>query len=88
MRTGPRPVLRLVALFVLAPLLAVVLILVLLLFHVDPHLVFLPGHLLRHGLLRVGIHAPNAMGVLTTVAVWWGIVVVVWLAARRVGRRM
>jgi len=74
---------RAVALLVLAPALAVVLILVLLLFHVDPHLVFLPGHLLRNALQRLGIHAPNAIGVITTVVVWWGIVVIAWFAARR-----
>jgi hypothetical protein len=42
-----RTTFRLLAIFVLAPLLAAVLIATLLLFGVEPHLVFLPGHALK-----------------------------------------
>jgi hypothetical protein len=75
-----RPVLTAVALLVVAPIGAAVIISVLLLFGVTPHLVFLPGFAVRTAL---GFHTPNAVGVLVTVAVWWAIIVVIWLAARR-----
>ena len=83
----PRALLALVALLVLAPTLAVVIISALLLFGVDPHLVFLPGHVVKSRLEAVGFHSPNWVGVLSTVVVWWGIVLLVWLAVRRVWRR-
>ncbi|HUP59050.1 MAG TPA: hypothetical protein VNA69_01385 [Thermoanaerobaculia bacterium] len=78
-----RPVLTLVALFLLAPALAAVLIATLLLVGVDPHLVFLPGHAVRSGLKALGVHAPNPVGVLSTFVFWWGIIVSVWLTLRR-----
>jgi hypothetical protein len=74
--------LRLLAIFVLAPLLAAVLIATLLLLGAPPHLVFLPGHTLKAWLGGLGYHVPNAAGVLTTVAVWWAIILVIWLALR------
>ena len=80
---GSRTPLRLVALLLLAPLLAVVLIAALLLFGVEPHLVFLPGHALKSWLGNLGIHAPNAVGVIATTVVWWAIIVLVWLGLRR-----
>ena len=61
----------LIFLLVLAPIGAVVIIAALLLFGVDPHTVFLPGHALKAALSGRGIQAPNAVGVLTTVFVWW-----------------
>jgi len=76
-------VLTLVALFVVAPIGAAVLISVLLLFGVTPHLVFLPGFAIRSKLAALGIHAPNAVGVLVTLVAWWAIIVIVWLAVRR-----
>jgi hypothetical protein len=76
-----------VALFVVAPIGAAVLIGALLLFGVEPRLVFLPGHFVRARLAGFGVHAPNAVGVLTTVAVWWAILVAVWLIVRRLWRR-
>lgn len=76
----------LVALLVLAPLLAVVLIATLLLVGVEPHSVFLPGHFVKSRLEAVGVHAPNAVGVLTTVVFWWAIIVSVWLVLRRLWR--
>jgi hypothetical protein len=76
-----------IALLVVAPIGAAVIISVLLLFGVTPHLVFLPGFAVRSKLASLGFHAPNAVGVLTTLAVWWAIIVIVWLAVRRLWRR-
>jgi hypothetical protein len=81
-----RPVLGLVALLVLAPILAAVLICTLLLLGVEPHLVFLPGFFIKSRLEAFGFHVPNAVGVLTTGILWWAIVVSVWLALRRLRR--
>jgi hypothetical protein len=72
-----------IALLVVAPVGAAVIISVLLLFGVTPHLVFLPGFAVRAKLAALGIHAPNAVGVLVTLVVWWAIIVMVWLAVRR-----
>lgn len=77
----------LVALLVLAPLFAVVLIASLLLLGVEPHSVFLPGFFVRSRLAAFGVNAPNAVGVLTTVVCWWAIIVLVWLVLRRLWRR-
>jgi len=82
-----RTLLALIALLVLAPALAAVLISALLLFGVDPHLVFLPGHGLRGWLERAGVHASNRAGVLTTVIFWWALIVLVWVALRSLRRR-
>jgi hypothetical protein len=79
-------VLALVALLVLAPLLAAVIISTLLLFGVHPHWVFMPGFFVKSRLEAVGLHVPNAVGVLSTVFVWWAIIVSVWLALRRLWR--
>jgi hypothetical protein len=68
-------VLTLIALFVVAPIGAAVVISVLLLFGVTPHLVFLPGFAARSKLAALGFHAPNAVGVLVTLVVWWAIIV-------------
>lgn len=76
-----------IALFVIAPIGSAVIISVLLLFGVTPHLVFLPGLAVKAKLAALGIHAPNAIGVLVTLVVWWALIVIVWLAARRVWRR-
>jgi len=84
MVAGRRAVFGLIAYLVLAPLLAVVIICTLLLFGVEPHWVFLPGHFAKSSLEALGFHIPNAVGVLTTVAVWWVIIVLVWLLLRRV----
>jgi hypothetical protein len=75
-----------IALLVVASIGAAVIISVLLLFGVTPHLVFLPGFAVRSKLAALGFHAPNAVGVLTTLAVWWAIIVIVWLAVRRLWR--
>jgi hypothetical protein len=83
---GARP-LRLVALLLLAPTLAALILVTLLLLGVDPHLVFLPGHLVKGSLELLGLHVPNRVGVLTTFALWWFIVVVVWAGLRRLAKR-
>lgn len=80
---SPR-VLTAIALFVVAPIGAAVIISVLLLFGVTPHLVFLPGFAVRNAL---GFHPPNAVGVLVTVVAWWAIIVAIWLAVRRLWRK-
>jgi hypothetical protein len=77
-----RPLLGAIALFVVAPIGAAVVIAALLLFGVAPHAVFLPGHALRSGLDGLGWHVPNVVGVLATVVVWWAILVAVWLVVR------
>jgi hypothetical protein len=70
MRAG-HPLFLAIFLLVLAPVAAAVIIAVLLLFGVQPHLVFAPGHALLAFLRSRGLHPPNAIGVLTTVACWW-----------------
>jgi len=78
-----RRLLTVVALFVIAPIGAAVVISVLLLFGATPRLVFLPGFAVRSKLASLGIHAPNAVGVLATLFVWWAIIVILWLIVRR-----
>jgi hypothetical protein len=79
--------LTLIALFVVAPVGAAVVISALLLFGVTPHVVFLPGFAVRAKLASLGVHAPNPVGVLVTLFVWWAIIVIVWVMLRRVWRR-
>jgi len=79
-------VLTLVALLVIAPIGAPVVVSVLLLFGATPHLVFLPGFAVRAKLAALGLHAPNAIGVLVTLVAWWAIIVILWLAVRRLWR--
>lgn len=69
------------ALFVLAPAVAMILIMTLLLLGVDPHTVFLPGHFVRSH-----FHVSNSVGVVTTGVAWWAVVVAVWLVVRRIVR--
>ena len=71
--------------FVLAPIGAVVAVCAMLLFGVKPHAVFAIGFAVRS---LFGAHAPNAIGVVSTVAVWWAAIVIVgllweWGRARR-----
>ena len=86
MVVGSRKVLGLVALLVVAPIGAVVIVSTLLLFGVKPHVVFLPGFAVKSRLEAFGFHVPNAVGVLTTVFLWWAIIVLVWLGLRRLFR--
>ena len=60
---------------VVAPLGAVVLVTALLLFGLHPRSVFAPGWELKSFLESLGIHAPNAVGVATTVGLWWLVIV-------------
>lgn len=59
-----RPVYRVIFLLVLAPVGAAVTVAALLLFGVDPHVVFFVGFAVKSGLNRMGLHAPNSVGVL------------------------
>jgi hypothetical protein len=79
--------LTIVALFVVAPIGTAVLISALLLFGVTPHVVFLPGFAARAKLASLGVHAPNPVGVLVTLFVWWAIIVIVWMMVRRLWTR-
>jgi hypothetical protein len=87
MVTRDRPIYTAIFLVVLAPLGAAVVIGVLLLFGADPHLVFLPGHLVKSGLASLGFRAPNAVGVLSTVFVWWVLIAALGLSWERRRRR-
>ena len=70
--------------FVLAPIGAVVAVFAMLLFGVKPHSVFAPGFAIK---AIVGPHAPNAVGVVGTVAVWWAAIVIVGLIWERLRKR-
>jgi hypothetical protein len=83
MAVGSPVVLRWVALLVVAPIAAAVIISVLLLFGVEPHLVFLPGFFVKARLEAFGFHVAKPVGVLVTVFFWWVVVVSVWLTLRR-----
>ena len=62
-----------------APLGAVVVVAALLLFGMNPCSVFALGWAVRGFLESLGIHAPNAVGVLTTVGSWWLLFVIAGL---------
>ena len=79
--------LRVVALLIVAPIAAAVIISVLLLFGVEPHLVFLPGFFVKSKLEAFGFHVAKPVGVLVTVFFWWVIVVSLWLGLRRLLRK-
>jgi len=83
---NPSRTLTAIALLVVAPIGAAVVISALLLFGVRPHLVFLPGFAVRGKLDTLGIHAPNAVGVLVTLVTWWAVLVIVWVVVRRLWR--
>lgn len=87
MVAGSRAVLGAVALLLVAPIGAAVIIAALLLFGADPHSVFLPGFFVMARLDAFGFHVANRVGVLVTVGLWWAIIVSVWLAVRRLWRR-
>jgi hypothetical protein len=56
---------------IVAPVGAVVVVAALLLFGMHPRSVFAPGWAVKSLLESLGIHAPNAVGVATTVGLWW-----------------
>ncbi len=87
MVTRARVALALVALFVVAPLGAAVVMSALLLLGVEPHTVFLPGFVVKSGLEALGLHVHNRVAVLSTAVVWWLIIVSMWLVLRRFLRR-
>ena len=72
---------------VLAPIGAVVIVSVLLLFGVHPRVVFAPGWTALSALRSAGLHAPNAVGVITTVGLWWLLFVIVGVAWESRSRR-
>jgi hypothetical protein len=87
MAIASRTVLTAVAVLVVAPVGAAVVIAALLLFGADPHWVFLPGRFVMSRLAALGFHVANRVGVLSTVALWWAIIVMLWLLSRRLLRR-
>lgn len=72
-----------VFLLVLAPIAAVVIITLLLVFHVTPHTVFAPGFAVKSLIERGGVHVPNGVGVVSTVLFWWVIVSAIGLLWER-----
>ena len=78
-----RPIYRVIFLVVLAPIGAAVIVGTLLLFGVNPHRVFFAGFAVKSWLEALGFHAPNAIGVLTTVFLWWAVIAAVGLAWER-----
>lgn len=77
---------RLLFVFILAPVGAVVIVAALLLFGVRPHTVCLAGHPLKSVLSALGVHTPNFVGVLLTVLLWWALIAAVGAVWER-GRR-
>ena len=65
------PLFLAIFLLILAPLAAVVVVAVLLLFGAKPSLVFAPGFAIRSLLASWGLHIANRVGVAGTVALWW-----------------
>ena len=83
-----RPLYRAIFIFVLAPIAAAVIIAVLLLFGVEPHRVFAFGFAVKSLLNRMGVmRVPNAVGVLSTVALWWAAIVALGFAWERRRKR-
>ena len=83
MVTDERPIYRTIFLVVLAPIGAAVIVAALLLLGVKPHTVFLPGFIVRSWIEALGLHAPNAVGVLSTVFLWWVVIALAGLAWER-----
>jgi hypothetical protein len=71
---------RLVAFLFLTGVLAVVIVATLLLLGVEPRLVFLPGFTIKSWFERLGFHVPNAVGVVSTVLLWWIVILAVRFA--------
>jgi len=65
---------------VVAPLGAAVIVAALLLFGMHPRAVFAPGWALLSFLQSRHVHAPNAVGVAATTALWWLLIVVLGVA--------
>lgn len=71
---------------IVAPIGAAVVVAVFLLFGVRPHTVFAPGWAVKGFLEGRGVHAPNAVGILSTVAMWWLLIVLAGFAWDRLRR--
>ena len=69
------------------PWLNPLLVAALLLFGVTAHVVFAPGFAVKSFLEHRGLHPPNAVGVASTVALWWAVIAVIGLAWEWRGRR-
>ena len=82
-RMRGKPIYRLIFLVVLAPAGSVVLVTTLLLLGVEPRRVFFAGHAVRSLCNALGIDAPNAVGVLSTVSFWWVVIAMLGLAWER-----
>jgi hypothetical protein len=78
---------RAIAFVGLTAVLAVVIVMALLLFGVPAHRVFAPGFFVKSLFERTGVHAPNAVGVVSTVLLVWIVIVVLRFAIMRVIRR-
>lgn len=81
------PAFFVIFLVIVAPIGAAVVVAVLLLFGVQPRLVFAPGWAVKSFLEARGIRAPNAVGVASTVALWWLLIAALGLAWERRRRR-
>ncbi len=68
---------------VLAPVGAFVVITTMLAIGVRPQTVFAPGWAVLAMFKALGFHAPNAVGVISTVAFWWAVFVIIGLAWER-----
>jgi len=82
-----RPLFLWIFLLVLAPIGAAVTVSALLLFGVNAHAVFAPGRAFQAFLNGFGLHAPNAVGVVSTAALWWAIFAALGLAWEWYSRR-
>lgn len=71
-----------------APVGAVVVVSALLLFGVHPRVVFAPGWAVMSVLRSFGVRAPNAVGVVGTVGLWWLLFVASGVAWDRLRRAM
>ena len=70
-------------LLVLAPVGAAVVVTVLLLFGVEPSLVFAPGRAVKSFLELCGLRVANRVAVASTVAMWWAVIAAGGLAWER-----
>jgi hypothetical protein len=78
---------RAVLFVVLSGILAAVIIAVLLLFGVEPRLVFAPGFMVMAWCKRLGLHVPKAAGVLSTVFAFWVVIVAIRFVVMKLVRR-
>ena len=75
MSSRAHPAFAIIFALVVAPIGAAVVVAALLLFGVEPRLVFAVGHATKSFLHARGVHAPNAVGVVVTVAAWWFLII-------------